>query len=672
MNYNIKIYGDNIIECERMVDLLLSASQINNIKRKMSSVSCISVTANINYENNNICLFMELFPGFNKNTSDRWDKNIFDVLKNKGSFLDETPDVVIVKEQAGFEEIILAVEFCSALQAGNQAWQRSGRAFSTARAGIPYLYIVEFTKYELDSFRNRKALRFPNPAIPFSYLNYSIENGDLLAQVYFKGEEYQPDFDKKLKKFNEDIFGEYDASKYIMNLILGNEVTEYEKKLIDKNYNMVEDLSKDVSNSKSFNHTDWQKIYNNKLDILDYASENNKFKFNKKISDKASSPQIKIFQKLVSEYSIGIGSEDLPFGLIPKQKKKEFIEKLQEIYSFDDSNIDYNKHMVICMIKGFKPRGDDNRPDRGILPFVAMLVGEETEIMTYIYGPIYNQYYNKIVDDQLLSLFSNGFWKSVISLSNYIVVESDVLGTVPSKHLSVLKDNNENKSKCLERKNEAILMKISNVPRHLSENDVDTVIHVLFKYIFEKNSYEGLCNPPGGDWSGLSLIGEKEYRWLSLPRVSDSSKRPDHVIQLFNVVDNPIILSIESKDRANDLENDIGIQLKKYISDLTSFVPSVERERYGLEWRISNEKASVNLNNLISAVAYIKDRNLNYHEMFKKHKCNVIFELIPEVENNLWNVNIIINSSMREIFEKLLAQKKMDFDNLIIKLVIID
>ena len=80
----------------------------------------------------------------------------------------------------------------------------------------------------------------------------------------------------------------------------------------------------------------------------------------------------------------------------------------------------------------------------------------------------------------------------------------------------------------------------------------------------------------------------------------------------------------------------------------------------------------MNLNNLISAVAYIKDRNLNYHEMFKKHKCNVIFELIPEVENNLWNVNIIINSSMREIFEKLLAQKKMDFDNLIIKLVIID
>ena len=100
--------------------------------------------------------------------------NIFDTLKANGSFLDETPDAIITKIENDSETILFAVEFCSALQAGNQAWQRSGRAFSTGRAGCPYLYIVDFVKYELDSrTRARKALRFPNPAVPYSYINFT-------------------------------------------------------------------------------------------------------------------------------------------------------------------------------------------------------------------------------------------------------------------------------------------------------------------------------------------------------------------------------------------------------------------------------------------------------------------------------------------------------------------
>lgn len=669
MKYNIKIYGDNIIECERMVDLLFLNVNIKSIKRELSSISCMNIKSNIEFDNQDIELSLELYPGFNKQTSDRWNNNIFDVLKPKGSFLNETPDVLLVKEEKGFEKVLLGVEFCSALQAGNQAWQRSGRAYSTARSGIPYLYIVEFTKYELDNKRNRKALRFPNPAIPFSYLNYSIENGDLLAQVYFKGEEYQPSFDKKLKKFSDDIFGEIEVSKYIMNLILERDVSEYEKNIIDKNYQMVEDLSKSLPTSKAFDFTDWENIYRNKLDILDYANSKNKFKFNKKISSKASSDKIRKFQALVNKYSIGIGSSDLPFGLIPKNSKRQFIKELKTIYSFSDNNIDYSKHMIICMIKGFKPRGDDNRPDRGILPFIAMLVGEDCEILTYLYGPLYRQYYNHIMNDELLELQRNGLWKSIVSLSNYILVESDVLGS--DNHLSVLKDNTNNKKLILERKNEEILMNISNVPNHLSENDVDSIIHILFKYIFEENSYEGMCNPPGGDWSGLSLIGEKEYRWLSLPRVSDNSKRPDHVIQLFNILDESIILSIESKDKASNLENEIGVQLKKYITDLTNYVPSVEREKYTSDWNISSNKAVLSLKHLLSGIAYIKDHDVDYNTLFDKHKCDVIFELIPEKDNNKWIIKIVTNKLNKQVFEKLMQQKKNGFENVIIELVII-
>ena len=39
------------------------------------------------------------------------------------------------------------------------------------------------------------------------------------------------------------------------------------------------------------------------------------------------------------------------------------------------STIDESKDLIICAVKGFKPGGDDARPDRGILPFITMLMG---------------------------------------------------------------------------------------------------------------------------------------------------------------------------------------------------------------------------------------------------------------------------------------------------------
>ena len=104
MKYNIKIYGDNIIECERMVDLLFLNVNIKSIKRELSSISCMNIKSNIEFDNQDIELSLELYPGFNKQTSDRWNNNIFDVLKPKGSFLNETPDVLLVKEEKGFEK----------------------------------------------------------------------------------------------------------------------------------------------------------------------------------------------------------------------------------------------------------------------------------------------------------------------------------------------------------------------------------------------------------------------------------------------------------------------------------------------------------------------------------------------------------------------------------------
>ena len=130
-------------------------------------------------------------------------------------------DAIISKiNDDGTESIILGIEFCSALQAGNQAWQRSARAFSTGRTGCPYLYIVDFVKYELNNeTRERKNLRFPNAAVPYSYLNYSKNTGNFVAQLYTKSEEFDKTKDSSLAGFSENDFGSEDLGIYIVKLL---------------------------------------------------------------------------------------------------------------------------------------------------------------------------------------------------------------------------------------------------------------------------------------------------------------------------------------------------------------------------------------------------------------------------------------------------------------------
>lgn len=122
---HFRIHGDNIVECERLFNLITKSIQTQKAERYFLSPACPSVK--ITTIDSDI-LFFKYFPGFNKNTSDRWPSNIFQILKDNGSFLNETPDVLLTEETDTGEKILLAIEFCSALQAGNQAWQRSGRA----------------------------------------------------------------------------------------------------------------------------------------------------------------------------------------------------------------------------------------------------------------------------------------------------------------------------------------------------------------------------------------------------------------------------------------------------------------------------------------------------------------------------------------------------------------
>lgn len=644
MRTHIRIHGDNIVECERISDLIIEYLAPSKTHRYFSSLSCISIDLDFVYKNNSYKWSLELFPGFNKPTSNRWKSNILELLRQEGSFLDETPDAIITRVNDSTEKIVLAIEFCSALQAGNQAWQRSGRAYSTGRTKCSYMYIVDFIKYELDTkTRARKALRYPNPAVPYSYITYSKNNNNFVAQVSFRAEEFQPTFDRDLMGFDTSIFAEKEAAEYLIRKIIGLPTEKLEQIIIDKNFRMVKFLANKFKEKENFTSDEWAEIYDKKYDVIDFSLKTNRFKFKKKIAAKSIVGDVENFKTIVQKYSVGLASVDLPFGIIPTKNRNSFASDIIKLYQIKDKNLKKQltnqSDLVVCMLKGFKPGGDDNRPDRGALPLIAMLAGENTEILTFIYGPILRSSL-QIMDQDILQLAKqNGLWKSIIGLSSIIIIDATLKEDKTKQIVKVL-NNGQNKRKLLRRSNKKSTMLVSNVPNQYLENDVDTVIHFLFKYVIP-NCFEGMCNPPGGDWSGLSIIQKScEYRWLSLPRVSADGKRPDHVIELFDLFPKPLILSIESKEKANDLETDVGTQLKGYLEYLFRFKPSTERT-HGGEWKISNKILNFEDFECLSAGAYIDTGNIDSERIFTRTNCDILFGLLPKPSTNQWLITML-------------------------------
>lgn len=107
----------------------------------------------------------------------------------------------------------------------------------------------------------------------------------------------------------------------------------------------------------------------------------------------------------------------------------------------------------------------------------------------------------------------------------------------------------------------------------LSENDIDTVLFAVFEIFGSQipgDWYVSLCNPPGGDWSRFALresVNGAVYTWNTLPRVRGDNKLPDFVVQYHGKSgEQDLIISIESKDKPVNLENEIGLRMNEFIS----------------------------------------------------------------------------------------------------------
>lgn len=658
---HFNIHGDNIIECERVFELITKSLKKNKYKISQIKNSIICPKYSITINKNKI-LFFQFFPGFG-----RWNANILNSLKIKGGLLREAPDILLTKITNQKEEPILALEFCAALPAGNQAWQRSGRAYSTGLTGIPYFYIAELGGYELSNAREEKAPRLPNPAVPFSYISFSNSNSTVLP-IFIPN---QGANDESLKKY-KDIFCTDELSKIIESVLFSVCFKNIEKLITQKVLKFILIRADESRTGITLNKAQWEKAYSivkNKKDLIDHLIQSTNISWGKKTSIKIT-PSAEKIMCYASKHAIGLTSSNLPLCIIPKNKRKHFAKFVCKLHkNLTDSFkkwLSSEKNLVISWLAGFKPRGDDSRPDRGLCPFAKMLINNDTDLMVFVYGPAKIDALNDL-HSKPNNLLKNGLWESIFKTCDALLVDSTTISEIDKGYT---KSHWNSSKKIIDYNNCEKNFLVSSKPVKIGENDIDTVIHNIFKHFADSDAFEGMCNPPGGDWSGITLFDKNKnnkLKWLSLPRVSGKNKkRPDHVIQIFNFYSKPIIILIESKENAKKLEDNINIQLINYL-ELLDYPPSI-RSNDNKEWK-KNKNESLSLKDfvVVTGVAYIKNKKENIQEIFCKTEVDFIFSFSFDIENNKAEIKTHSNSNMGEKICEFVS-KKLKYSSKLLKI----
>lgn len=642
---NLRIHGDNIVECERAWEIIKkSLFGSSNIKQKIAG-SVLSPSYEIEVDGLTR-IKGQLFPGFG-----RWSIDIFSYLKERGALLRESADVMMTILSMGsqnnyIESPLLAIEFCAALDAGNQAWQRCGRAYSFSTAGIPYIYVTEILGFELGSGRREKSVRLPNPVVPFAYLTQSLNSPAPALPIFIPS----PVTPAALLKKYSSFFGEIELLALVHNMLNGQDCSDIIRSIEIKTLNFVNALSSVRRSKDTFTEPTWGEWLNHiglGKDTVSFIC-GQKLMWSKKAYIESLTETAGRIINLASNYAVGAGAAEVPICIIPKSRRADFGNAVICEYSNLLSNefkqwLFRETDLGICWIMGFKPRGDDARPDRGLPPLSRMLLGPNIDIMSFVYGPAKPSAWNMFVRDPLQLMNQNGLWESIMSVSDAILIDSSTDQGITKKGYT---SSHWGKSSPTIISNQ--IPALESWPTVVGENDVDTVIHLALSSAGNEVVFEGMCNPPGGDWSGISILDDQlELRWLSLPRVSPlESKRPDHVFQFFTKEQASIVLAIESKEKSKDVEADIGNRLIKYVYDLFALPASAERHQKNGTW--TNTNKSVNLRNyrFASAAAFLLYDEQDMAKVANKAVVDLIFGVKLQKENMQANVSIMACSDI--------------------------
>jgi len=570
------VHGDNIVECERVFSLIGHA---HGDRYSITGPVGGPATPRFSLQCEKEKLEFVFFPGFG-----RWEEDILKYVTGVSGTLREAADAIVTRVHGTKEVPLAAIEYCSALAAGNNAWQRCGRAYSFAKAGIPYFYLTDIGGYELDGERALKARRYPNVAVPFSYVALSLRSEVVALPVY----ECNPSADAEFRQHFAPALSDSLLERILFALLHEQPIDDMVKRLEDKTIRFVQLLQM---------RPDLQRASNDAFDAATAYAELCRGSSLAQVLTKTSAPWRKSitipitptatkFLELGSQYGRGITRASLPLTFIPQRHRAKWAENVSQLYKDlrPDLSTWINRcdDLVIAWIAGFKPRGDDSRPDRGLVPLARMLFGEEIDLLSFVYGPGKPEMWRVLHNDPQRLMQRNGLWEAVLTLSSAVIVDSPTNAKLTQR--GYIRSHWSADS----APGTPSVSVVSEKPVSYGENDVDSVLHNVMRHLMSAVCFEGMCNPPGGDWSGVSILNNDrstEYRWLTLPRVSGANtKRPDHVFQLFPVRAHTLLLTVESKEAPESVELGIGPRLERYLKNLFSTSPNVSRSHPGGEW----------------------------------------------------------------------------------------
>ena len=561
---NLRIHGDNIVECERTLKMIAEA--YNSTFELLNSPVYFPKYA---IKTKEYLFVIELLSGHR-----RWSKiDLGYIVYKAGGRLRESADSYLTEVSGAHETVLLGIEYCSALPAGNNAWQRNGRALASVFANVPYLYYAEIGGIELDENRNPKAPRYPNPAVPFSYVSLSHDMNSVCLPVY----RAHPSMTPQNHAAYNSALGYDDGLVFIRQILNGEDTSLTVNSLKDKAVKMVEILSNGRKKKDTLKGKEWNDLLksNNRPSWL---VQNYKEKWLKKSSGKVLvSGTFELLKSTIKKMKVVlITAKDLPFCIVPKQNLPSLKTWIKETYNGLDATFDLNKDLALVWITGFKPKGDDSRPDRGLSPLCRMILGKDANIMAIFSGPAPQKTWEKLQNSPKELCESNGLFEAIFSCCNYLFVDSATCDSYVFMPTGAK----------LNKNTKPITFPYIQKPVvKYFEHDTDCAIHQILSSHKDLGVFECFCNPPGGDWSGISFFKNgKEYKWTSLPRVSEHSKRPDHIFQIERK-GRLIFVPIESKGYGKDLENNIGNRLKDYINDLFNSEPTAYKSNDKTDWK---------------------------------------------------------------------------------------
>lgn len=612
-NIKFRVLCDNYLEFERLFEVVLVSLDLKRTDFIIKKTYPVEVT------HKNLSIVFEVMVGFG-----RWGDNYWESKINKSIYISENPDVLVSIETTNSEKLF-AIEYCSALPAGNQAWQRFARGKEFSRNGTDYFFVSHLGGVELGANRKELSIRYPNPIVTFASNKNNFESK---FGLYVNLLNETPGCPKELQLKFKDSIGLEPLVQYIRDAVLNSTFTE---DIINHQNNLINcyiQTKKKLSNFESdFSNGE-----------VDTRKNKNIISWKKKYSIAVTEETRKILH-VASVSSNGYFGKDLPFTLIKPDKIISFCRQLNEILCKDiQISCDDKKEMFFCAVAGFKPRGDDARPDRGLVPMVDSIAGKDSKIVTLVFGPALPGLEEGLNNNHKDICLKNGLWGSVFQYSDYVIATSSNFKNpvlVKGDRFGLRKSENKF---CFHDKSTKL------VP---NENDVDTGIHITMKD--HLGLFESIFNPPGGDWSGVSFINQeskKEIRYLTLPRAPDGqkNKRPDHIYQ---DIKNNLIIVIESKTNFSSLDKEelVGEKMLNWTNSLLTHNPQVKKTNEG-QWVSQTSKKDC-----LHGHAFLKCGAIMFKEESKSslvgmmHKCSLDLLFLYTLEKYNWHIRVLVRNS---------------------------